>query len=59
MSKYRVFTAQAKFEDINGNVRYSKLNEFRSFPLNFQRWQENYAYENNLNLIEIVITIKK
>ena len=59
MKKYRVFTAQAKFEDINGEVSYSKPSEYRSFPLNFSMWQENYAYENNLNLIEIIVTIKK
>ena len=37
MGKYRVYTAQTTFEDINGKVIKSEINEFRSFPLNYQR----------------------
>ncbi|WAX17301.1 hypothetical protein PM708P3_00007 [Parabacteroides phage PM708P3] len=58
MGKYRIYTAQTTFEDINGKVIKSEINEFRSFPLNYQRWAENKAYAENLNIIGIEIKIK-
>ena len=58
MGNYRVYTAQTTFEDINGRVTKSEINEFRSFPLNYQRCMENKAYAENLNIIGIEIKIK-